>query len=171
LIEKVRTAVSDGTGQFQIVNLVPGTYTVTFTLGGFNTVKREGVVLSDRSRRRWMRDARRRARGDDHRHRRDADRGRAEHEAPARHRPRDHRQHPDEPHGLRHGVAHPRRLSRGLTIRTWVDRPRPAPDRQRRVHGSRTGDQIMLRNGVETVGQASTGFSTPVNINPIASRR
>src|SRR5882672_893195 len=46
LIEKVRTAVSDGTGQFQIVNLVPGTYTVTFTLGGFNTVKREGVVLS-----------------------------------------------------------------------------------------------------------------------------
>src|SRR4051794_24375016 len=46
LIEKVRTAVSDGTGQFQVVNLVPGTYTVTFTLGGFNTVKREGVVLA-----------------------------------------------------------------------------------------------------------------------------
>src|SRR5258708_16490156 len=46
LIEKVRAAVSDGTGQFQIVNLVPGPYTVTFTLGGFNTVKREGVVLS-----------------------------------------------------------------------------------------------------------------------------
>src|SRR5678810_1310804 len=38
------------------------------------------------------------------------------------------------------------------------------------VHGSRTGDQIMLRNGVETVGQASTGFSTPVNINPIATQ-
>src|SRR5438876_8123841 len=46
LIEKVRTAVSDGTGQFQIVNLVPGAYTVTFTLPGFNTVKREGVVLA-----------------------------------------------------------------------------------------------------------------------------
>ena len=46
LIEKLRTAVSDSTGQFQIVNLVPGTYTVTFTLGGFNTVKREGVVLA-----------------------------------------------------------------------------------------------------------------------------
>src|SRR5258706_16181300 len=28
------------------------------------------------------------------------------------------------------------------------------------VHGSRTGGQIMLRNGIETVGQASTGFST-----------
>lgn len=46
LIEKGRTAISDGTGQFQIVNLVAGTYAVTFTLGGFNTVKREGVVLS-----------------------------------------------------------------------------------------------------------------------------
>ena len=46
LIEKVRTAVSDGTGQFQVVNLVPGTYTVTFTLAGFNTVKREGVMLA-----------------------------------------------------------------------------------------------------------------------------
>ena len=45
LIEKVRTAVSDGTGQYQIVNLVPGTYSVTFTLPGFNTVVREGVVL------------------------------------------------------------------------------------------------------------------------------
>src|SRR5438045_1169871 len=46
LIEKTRAAVSDGTGQFQIVNLVPGTYNVTFTLGGFNTVKRDGVMLA-----------------------------------------------------------------------------------------------------------------------------
>ena len=46
LIEKVRTGVSDGTGQYQIVNLVPGAYTVTFTLPGFNTVRREGVELS-----------------------------------------------------------------------------------------------------------------------------
>ena len=32
LIEKVRTAVTDGTGQYRIVNLRPGTYSVTFTL-------------------------------------------------------------------------------------------------------------------------------------------
>src|SRR3989449_11359399 len=43
LIEKVRSVVTDGTGQYQIVNLVPGTYSVTFTLPGFNTSKREGV--------------------------------------------------------------------------------------------------------------------------------
>ena len=46
LIEKSRTAVSDGTGQYRIVDLRPGTYTVTFTLTGFSTVKREGVELS-----------------------------------------------------------------------------------------------------------------------------
>ena len=46
LIEKVRTAVTDGEGQYKVVNLVPGTYTVTFTLPGFSTVKRDGIDLS-----------------------------------------------------------------------------------------------------------------------------
>src|SRR5205085_7943205 len=45
LIEKVRTVVSDGEGRYTIVNLRPGTYTVTFTLTGFNTLKREGIDL------------------------------------------------------------------------------------------------------------------------------
>src|SRR6202166_4594329 len=46
LIEKVRTAVSDAAGQYQIIDLRPGTYTVTFTLVGFNAVRREGIELS-----------------------------------------------------------------------------------------------------------------------------
>jgi hypothetical protein len=46
LIEKVRTVVSDGTGQYRIELLPPGSYSVTFTLPGFNTVKREGVELT-----------------------------------------------------------------------------------------------------------------------------
>jgi hypothetical protein len=45
LIEKVRTVVTDGSGQYRIVDLRPGTYSVTFTLPGFNTFKREGVEL------------------------------------------------------------------------------------------------------------------------------
>lgn len=45
LIEKVRTVVTDGSGQYRIVELRPGTYTVSFTLAGFNTVKREGIEL------------------------------------------------------------------------------------------------------------------------------
>ena len=46
LIEKVRTDVTDGSGLYRIVNLLPGTYTVTFSLTGFSTVKREGIELS-----------------------------------------------------------------------------------------------------------------------------
>src|SRR2546423_804658 len=46
LIEKVRTVVTDGTGQYRIVNLRPGTYAVTFTLTGFNVVKREGIEIT-----------------------------------------------------------------------------------------------------------------------------
>src|SRR5687767_9755463 len=46
LTEKVRSVVTDGTGQYRIVSLPPGIYTVTVSLQGFNTVKREGVELS-----------------------------------------------------------------------------------------------------------------------------
>jgi hypothetical protein len=46
LIEKVRTAVTDGGGAYRIVDLRPGVYTVTFTLTGFSTYKREGLELA-----------------------------------------------------------------------------------------------------------------------------
>jgi hypothetical protein len=46
LIERVRTAVTDGTGQYRIENLRPGSYAVTFTLAGFSTVRREGIELT-----------------------------------------------------------------------------------------------------------------------------
>src|SRR3954466_8230795 len=46
LIEKVRSVVTDGTGQYRIVDLRPGTYAVTFTLTGFSPIKREGIELS-----------------------------------------------------------------------------------------------------------------------------
>ncbi len=46
LIEKARTVVTDGEGRYNIVDLRPGIYTVTFTLGGFNTIKREGIELT-----------------------------------------------------------------------------------------------------------------------------
>lgn len=46
LIEKVRSAVTDGTGQYRIEDLRPGTYNVTFALQGFSSVRREGVELT-----------------------------------------------------------------------------------------------------------------------------
>src|SRR6476469_8893617 len=45
LIEKTRSAVTDGSGGYRIVDLRPGTYTLTFSLDGFSTVKREGISL------------------------------------------------------------------------------------------------------------------------------
>src|SRR5205823_6570444 len=46
LIERVRSVVTDEQGQYRIVDLRSGTYTVTFTLPGFSAVRREGVELA-----------------------------------------------------------------------------------------------------------------------------
>jgi hypothetical protein len=46
LIEKTRAVVSDGSGNYRIENLRPGTYTVTFTLTGFSIVKHDDVMVS-----------------------------------------------------------------------------------------------------------------------------
>ena len=45
LIEKVKSAVSDSDGAYRIADLRPGTYSVTFTLTGFKTFKRDGLQL------------------------------------------------------------------------------------------------------------------------------
>src|SRR2546425_7538991 len=46
LIEKVRSATTDAQGNYKIVDLRPGTYSVTFTLPGFGTFKRDGLELT-----------------------------------------------------------------------------------------------------------------------------
>src|SRR5438477_1477359 len=46
LIERTRAAVTDGQGLYRIVDLRPGVYTVTFTLPGFSTFRREGLELT-----------------------------------------------------------------------------------------------------------------------------
>ena len=46
LIEKVRSAITDGAGRYSVPALRTGTYSVTFTLPGFNTIKRENVELT-----------------------------------------------------------------------------------------------------------------------------
>jgi hypothetical protein len=46
LLEKVRSAVTDGAGVYRLENLPPGTYTITYTLQGFTTTRREGLQLA-----------------------------------------------------------------------------------------------------------------------------
>src|SRR5215510_4434327 len=45
LIEKVRSVVTDDQGNYKILDLRPGPYTVTFTLTGFSTFRHEGIEL------------------------------------------------------------------------------------------------------------------------------
>jgi hypothetical protein len=45
LIERVRSVVTDGEGKYRIVDLRPGIYSITFTLTGFNTFRRDAVEL------------------------------------------------------------------------------------------------------------------------------
>ncbi len=172
LIERVRSVVTDGTGQFQIVNLVPGTYSVTFALAGFNTVKRDGIVLSGSFTAKIDADLRV---------------GALEEtitvtgETPL----------VDVQNTKRERVIDREIIDNIPTSRTAYDMASLIPGVSRSgltnqdvggtassgnpigsvaIHGGRTGDQVLLRNGIETVGQSSTGFSTPVNINPIGTQ-
>jgi hypothetical protein len=46
LIEKTRSATTDGTGQYRIINLPVGVYSLTFSLEGFATQKRDNIELT-----------------------------------------------------------------------------------------------------------------------------
>ena len=46
LIERTRTVSTDGQGVYNFTDLRPGAYSVTFTLQGFDTIKREGIELT-----------------------------------------------------------------------------------------------------------------------------
>ena len=45
LIEKVRSTITDDTGQYRIVNLPPGLYRISFSLPGFTTQLRENIDI------------------------------------------------------------------------------------------------------------------------------
>src|SRR5262249_15182284 len=46
LIERLRTVATDTQGNYKIIDLRPGTYSVTFTLNGFSTFRRDGLELT-----------------------------------------------------------------------------------------------------------------------------
>ncbi len=45
LIEKIRATTTDDAGRYAILDLRPGTFTVTFSLPGFTTLTRDGITL------------------------------------------------------------------------------------------------------------------------------
>ena len=105
LIEKVRTVVTDGSGQYRLEQLRGGVYTVTFTLPGFNTVKREGLELAVRSSATVNAEMRVGVgRGDRDGDRRIADRRHPEREPPAGDQPGTAGSDSDRPHAPGGGV-------------------------------------------------------------------
>jgi hypothetical protein len=167
LIEKVRSVVTDGTGQYQIVSLAAGTYSVTYTLPGFNTIKRDGIELTGSFTAKV--DAEMRV-------------GAVEEtitvtgEAPVVdvQSPRQQRVVGREildtiPVGrsaidyaaLIPGVSSSNRDVGGSAVLVHVIRTAT-------VHGG--GYQVILRNGVMQAGQAGNEQNTPANLNPSSAR-
>ena len=133
LIEKVRSVVTDGTGQYRIENLRPGIYAVTFTLARFRDRQAEGDRADGHlHRHRQRRHARRLARGDDHGHRGVADRRRAEHDPAAGHGRRRRLGAADRGGAPRPGGAHPGRDVGAAGRRRPGEAGRPCDSRQRR---------------------------------------
>jgi len=145
LIEKLRTAVTDGSGQYRIVDLRPGAYTVTFTIPGFSTVKRDNIALSGAFVASINADPTSGRRGrDDYRHQRDARGGRAEHDARAGPRQGIDRRasHQSEPYGT--GRSHP-----GVTSNTQdVGGSTTGAFTDLTTHGGRASDQRQMVSGV-----------------------
>ena len=119
LIERVRSVVTDSEGRYNIVDLRPGSYTVTFTLTGFSTFKRDGIELPSGFTATVNADMQVGARhGDDHGDRRgaagrhaqrpQADRGL---ERPAQHAA-EQREEPEQPGGAHARVSRQRRIRR-----------------------------------------------------------
>ena len=159
LIEKVRTAVTDNNGRYQMIDLRPGAYTVTFTLAGFNTGKRDGrrpQRLGGIGRRHGS--ACRLAGRDDHRDGRGADRGRLDDVAFGRPERRHHRRAADfaqlrqpgaDDSGRRLQRHRRRRLAAAGRRRQRPD-PRqpaagPARDAQRHQHDDAAGGRQHRR--------------------------
>ena len=132
LTEKTRSTVTDGSGLYQIIQLLPGDYTVTFTLQGFNTFKRDKIELTRVVRGHAERRHEGRQRGrNHHHHRRDAARGYPERCGPEGRHERDRRRHPD-----RSSWHQPRRSpARNHPGGGW--RRRPGQHQRARVAGCR----------------------------------
>ena len=169
LIEKVRSVVTDGTGQYRIENLRPGSYTVTFTLPGFATVKREGIELTGS----FVATV-----NGDMRVGRSRKRSTVTGEtpvvdvqstiAPARHGSRDSRHHSVRPHAVQ-----PRRPDSGrrrsAAARTSADRADRRRSPSLRVHGSKAADSVETMSGM-SISVLSTGTHQPVRVNPAGSQ-
>jgi hypothetical protein len=168
LIERTRTVVTDGTGQYRIETLPPGTYTVTYTLTGFNAVRREGLELTGTFTATANAELRVGAL---------AETITVKGESPVvdvqgttQERVIDKQVLDAIPSGrnaLNYAVLIPGMVyGNAQDVGGAAGTASPAIA----IHGGRDRDQIPLQNGVTIGSPAETGFSSTINMNPIATQ-
>ena len=171
LIERVRSVVTDGNGQYRIVDLRPGAYTVTFTLPGFSTVRREGVELTGSFVATINVDMRVGALSETITV--TAETPTVDVQSATRQRVMDTEVIESIPTGRNTfalGVLVPGVIAQnaGGTLVQDVGSARIDAALGLAIHGSRQSDQTILFNGVSTSAQASSGYATRTTFNPIA---
>ena len=171
LIERVRSVVTDGTGQYRIVDLRPGVYTVTFTLPGFSTIRREGVEMAgsfvaaiDVEMRLGALAETITVTGET---------PTVDVQSATRQRVMDSEVIDSIPSGRNTfalGVLVPGVIAQnaGGTVVQDVGSARIDAALGLAIHGSRQSDQTILFNGISTSAQASSGYATRTTINPVA---
>jgi hypothetical protein len=171
LIEQVRSVITDGTGQYRIVDLRPGPYVVTFTLPGFSTVRREGIELTGSFV--AAVDAEMRVGALSETITVTGETPTVDVQSVTRQRVMDTEVIESIPTGRNTfalGVLVPGVIAQnaGGTLVQDVGSARIDAALGLAIHGSRQSDQTILFNGVSTSAQASSGYATRTTFNPIA---
>lgn len=171
LIEKVRVVITDGTGQYRIVDLRPGAYSLTFTLPGFSTVRREGVELSGSFVATINADMRVGALEETITV--TGETPTVDVQSATRQRVMDSAVIDNIPTGrstFALGVLVPGIVAQnaGGTLVQDVGGGRIDAALGLAIHGSRQSDQTLLFNGISTSAQASSGYATRTTINMVS---
>jgi hypothetical protein len=171
LIEKVRSVATDGTGQYRIVDLRPGVYSVTFTLPGFAVVKREGVELTGSFV--ATINAEMRVGALEETLTVTGETPTVDVQSATRQRVMDREIIDNIPTGrstFALGVLVPgiTAMTANGTLSQDVGGGRIDAALGLAVHGSRQSDQTILFNGISTSAQASSGYATRTTINMVA---
>ena len=167
LIEKARSTITDAEGQYRIIELRPGSYSVTFTLPGFSIFKRDGLELSPNFTATVNAELKSRLA------RRDLDRDRADPlgRCPERHQPESPiqgspRLGADQQEHLVDGRSGPR--GDHSADRTSVGGSMGERTVRMSVHGSKPGDQRQMIDGMTYNSLFAQGTGRGFYANPLS---
>lgn len=167
LIERTRTVVTDGTGQYRIETLPPGAYTVTYSLAGFNTVKREGIELTGSFT--ATVNAEMRVGALEETITVTGETPVVDVQGTTQERVINREILDTIPSG-RNAFNYAALIPGIVASQQDVGGSGGTATPSIAIHGGRSTDQLILQNGVPVVAGAETGFASPINMNPAATQ-